>query len=88
MPDTAFFVICELRGCKPAIEYACASFETAYAIAQQVYRTLEAPYGGYLWKYKEIQVAHRELYIDVYFTHEAKEEHYATIKVKAMPLFK
>jgi hypothetical protein len=88
MPDTVYLVICELKGCKPVIDWACASFETAYAAAQQVFQTLDAPYGGYLWKYKETQVAHRELYIDVYVTCGQVEKPYATIKVKAMPLFK
>lgn len=88
MPEKIYLVICELNGCKPTIDWACASFETAFAAAHDLIRTFDPPYDSKLVFRREEQVGHHELYIWIDSVSQTtfKEKAYAKISVKEMPL--
>lgn len=87
MSENVYLVICEIGDCNPAIDWACASFETACAAADDVANGLIGENPKHLWIRQKIKMYNAYI-IDVWCTNRdfSVESPYATVKIYGMPL--
>ena len=89
MPKNVYLVICGIGDCNPEIDWACASFETACAAADNIANDIIIENPKHLWIRQKTKMYNAYI-IDVWCTNRdfSGESPYATVKIYCMPLMR